>query len=132
MEHTRQRIMFRAGAALMTLALLCGCSDSTSSTPTLPRSGSQSDATTLDDVRRIVSEQLGVELRKLAPSTSLGELGADELDFVELVMELEERFDITIPDDKVTQMTGSNALQHGMKNVTMEKLAALVDSVKRN
>ena len=94
--------------------------------------GSQSDATTLEDVRRIVSGQLGVEFGRLAPGTSLGELGADELDFVELLMELEERFDITIPDDKVTQMTGSNDLQSGMNNVTMERLAALVDSVKGN
>jgi hypothetical protein len=64
---------------------------------------------------------------------SSAELRPDAVgDFVELLIELEERFDITIPDDKVTQMTGSNDWQSGMNNVSMERLAALVDSVKGN
>jgi len=48
----------------------------------------------------IVAEQLGVEKEKLSPMTSfVNDLGADSLDTVELVMELEEEFDINIPDD---------------------------------
>jgi acyl carrier protein len=48
----------------------------------------------------IVSEQLGVDKEKVTPETSfVNDLGADSLDTVELVMELEEEFDITIPDD---------------------------------
>jgi acyl carrier protein len=48
----------------------------------------------------IVAEQLGVEKEKVTPETSfVNDLGADSLDTVELVMELEEEFDITIPDD---------------------------------
>ena len=48
----------------------------------------------------IVSEQLGVDKEKISRETSfVNDLGADSLDTVELVMELEEEFDITIPDD---------------------------------
>lgn len=48
----------------------------------------------------IVAEQLGVNKDQVSPETSfVNDLGADSLDTVELVMELEEEFDINIPDD---------------------------------
>jgi acyl carrier protein len=48
----------------------------------------------------IVAEQLGVDREKVTPETHfINDLGADSLDTVELVMELEEEFDINIPDD---------------------------------
>ena len=48
----------------------------------------------------IVSEQLGVSKDQINETTSfVNDLGADSLDTVELVMELEEEFDINIPDD---------------------------------
>ncbi|HEV7282806.1 MAG TPA: acyl carrier protein [Pirellulaceae bacterium] len=51
-------------------------------------------------VINIVSEQLGVDKAKITPETSfINDLGADSLDTVELVMELEEEFAISIPDD---------------------------------
>jgi len=57
-------------------------------------------ASVLDRVADIVSEQLGVDKDKISPETSfVNDLGADSLDTVELVMELEEEFDINIPDD---------------------------------
>jgi acyl carrier protein len=57
-------------------------------------------ASVAERVIDIVAEQLGVEKDKIAPETSfVNDLGADSLDTVELVMELEEEFDINIPDD---------------------------------
>ena len=51
-------------------------------------------------VIEIVSEQLGVDKEKITTDTSfVNDLGADSLDTVELVMELEEEFDISIPDE---------------------------------
>ena len=48
----------------------------------------------------IVAEQLGVDKEKITRDTHfVNDLGADSLDTVELVMELEEEFDINIPDD---------------------------------
>jgi acyl carrier protein len=57
-------------------------------------------ASVAERVIAIVADQLGVEKEKITPETSfVNDLGADSLDTVELVMELEEEFDITIPDD---------------------------------
>ncbi|MEO1527386.1 MAG: acyl carrier protein [Planctomycetota bacterium] len=48
----------------------------------------------------IVAEQLGVDKEKITRETSfVNDLGADSLDTVELVMELEEEFNISIPDE---------------------------------
>ncbi len=62
----------------------------------------------------IVAEQLGVEKEKVSSDTSfVNDLGADSLDTVELVMELEEEFDITIPDDAAEKIqTVGQAVEH--------------------
>jgi len=57
-------------------------------------------AAVADRVIDIVAEQLGVDREKVTVETSfVNDLGADSLDTVELVMELEEEFDVNIPDD---------------------------------
>lgn len=56
-------------------------------------------------VIEIVAEQLGVEREKILPETSfVNDLGADSLDTVELVMELEEEFEINIPDEEAEKI----------------------------
>jgi acyl carrier protein len=51
-------------------------------------------------VKEIIAEQLNVELGQLEPAKSfINDLGADSLDIVELVMAMEEEFDIEIPDE---------------------------------
>ena len=53
-----------------------------------------------DQVSQIIIEQLGVTKEDLVLEASfIDDLGADSLDIVELVMALEEAFDIEIPDD---------------------------------
>jgi len=57
-------------------------------------------ASVKDRVIEIVAEQLGVNKEQITDDTSfVNDLGADSLDTVELVMELEEEFDVNIPDD---------------------------------
>ena len=65
-------------------------------------------------VINIVSEQLGVEKDQIKLDTSfINDLGADSLDTVELVMELEEEFDINIPDDAAEKIqTVGEAVSH--------------------
>ena len=54
----------------------------------------------LGKVQKIVSEQLGVDEAEVKPDANFAnDLGADSLDTVELVMALEEEFDIEIPDE---------------------------------
>ena len=56
-------------------------------------------------VIEIVREQMGVAKDQITKDTSfVNDLGADSLDTVELVMELEEEFDITIPDEKAEEI----------------------------
>ena len=53
----------------------------------------------------IVCENLGVNKEQVTRQTSfIEDIGADSLDIVELVMELEEEFEITIPDDQAEQI----------------------------
>ena len=53
-----------------------------------------------DRVKKIIVEQLGVEEDDVVPEAKFVEdLGADSLDTVELVMALEEEFEIEIPDE---------------------------------
>ncbi len=62
----------------------------------------------------IVAEQLGVEKEKITrDSNFVNDLGADSLDTVELVMELEEEFEINIPDDQADKIqTVGEAIDH--------------------
>ncbi len=53
-------------------------------------------------IAEIVASQLGVDVTQITPEASiLDDLGADSLDVVELVMALEEAFDIEVPDEDV-------------------------------
>ncbi|MDE5742024.1 MAG: acyl carrier protein [Oscillospiraceae bacterium] len=55
-----------------------------------------------DKVKEIIVEQLDVDADKVMTSANIqDDLGADSLDVVDLVMSLEEEFDIEIPDEAV-------------------------------
>ena len=59
-----------------------------------------------DKVKKIVVEQLGVEESEIQMESSfIEDLGADSLDIVELIMALEEEFDIEIPDSDAEKIT---------------------------
>ena len=66
----------------------------------------------------IVAEQLGADKEKISAATHfVNDLGADSLDTVELVMELEEEFDINIPDDAAEKIqTIGEAVKHIEEN----------------
>jgi acyl carrier protein len=65
-------------------------------------------------VKQIISEQLGVDEDEVTTSASfVDDLGADSLDQVELVMALEEKFEIEIPDEDAEKMrTVQDALDY--------------------
>lgn len=59
-----------------------------------------------EQVKEVISEQLGVEAALLTPEANLmNDLGADSLDQVELIMGLEEKFDIVISDEDAEKIT---------------------------
>lgn len=65
-------------------------------------------------IKKIISEQLGVKEEEVVPEASFVEdLGADSLDTVELVMALEEEFNIEIPDDDAEKiLTVQNVMDY--------------------
>lgn len=61
---------------------------------------------TFDRVKKVVVEQLDVAEEEVTPQASfVDDLGADSLDVVELVMGLEEEFDVEIPDEDAEKIT---------------------------
>ena len=57
-------------------------------------------------VTEIIVDKLGVDESSVVPAASFtNDLGADSLDTVELIMELEKQFDITIPDEEAEKIT---------------------------
>ena len=67
-----------------------------------------------DRVKKIVVEHLGVEADKVTESASfIDDLGADSLDIVELVMLIENRFNIDIPDEEAEKIASvRDAIDH--------------------
>ena len=62
--------------------------------------GSGPDPDIADRIRTIIAEQLGIDTAEMSSDSNiLDDLGADSLDVVELVMTLEDEFDIEVPDE---------------------------------
>ncbi|HEY7299947.1 MAG TPA: acyl carrier protein [Xanthobacteraceae bacterium] len=65
----------------------------------------------VDEVRQVIAKTLKIPPDQLAPDTRLEDIGAESLDVIEIVFELEEKFGITIPyqtfDGTRTQPQGS-------------------------
>ncbi|MBT5028434.1 MAG: acyl carrier protein [Nitrospinaceae bacterium] len=58
-----------------------------------------------DKVKEIIVDQLGVDEKQVTSEANfIDDLGADSLDTVELVMALEEEFDIEIPDEEAEKI----------------------------
>ena len=58
-----------------------------------------------DKVKKIIAEKLSVDLEEVIPEASfVDDLGADSLDLVELIMTMEEEFDIDISDEDAEKL----------------------------
>ena len=64
------------------------------------------DSQIAERVQAIIVDKLGVEASEVTPEASFAaDLGADSLDTVELIMEFEKEFGISIPDDQAEKIT---------------------------
>ncbi len=73
------------------------------------------DAKSVEErVKNIIVEQLRVEPEQVKPEAQfVNDLGADSLDTVELIMALEEEFDVEIPDEQAEKIkTVGEAIEH--------------------
>jgi acyl carrier protein len=63
-------------------------------------------ATVAERVKRIIVDKLGVDETEVTPEANfIQDLGADSLDTVELIMEFEKEFDVSIPDEQAEKIT---------------------------
>lgn len=70
-----------------------------------------------EKVKEIIVEQLGVDEEEVTPQASfVDDLGADSLDIVELVMALEEEFDMEIPDEDAEKIATVGDAVNYIKN----------------
>jgi len=70
-----------------------------------------------DKVVEIISNQLGIDHGDVTPEASVvDDLGADSLDVVELVMALEEEFNLEIPDEEAEKIKSVNDIFSHMEN----------------
>lgn len=58
----------------------------------------------LDKLKEILSEQLGIDEESITPDTTIEDLGADSLDLVEAVMNIEEAFGVNIDDNEIENL----------------------------
>lgn len=75
-----------------------------------------------DKVIGIISEQMGVDKSEITRETSfINDLNADSLDTVELVMEFEDEFDMSIPDEEAEKIQTVGAAIDYVVNVAQSK-----------
>jgi acyl carrier protein len=76
-----------------------------------------------EKVISIVSEQLGVDKAEISRETSfVNDLNADSLDTVELIMELEDAFEMSIPDEEAEKIqTVGQAVEHIVQHLNTKK-----------
>jgi acyl carrier protein len=87
------------------------------------KTGGKKMASVEEKVKEIIVEQLGVDPAQVTPEASfVNDLGADSLDTVELVMALEEEFNLEIPDEEAEKIsTVGQAVEYIKKNTSKEE-----------
>ncbi len=76
-------------------------------------------ATIEQKVKNIIADQLGVGEEEIKPTSSfIEDLGADSLDIVELVMAMEEEFEVEIPDEEAESI---KTVQDAVNYITTHK-----------
>ena len=75
----------------------------------------------LEKIKEIVAESLNVDAEGLTAETSFkDDLGADSLDLFELVMALEEKYEVEIPSEELAELTTVGAVMEYLKNKGVE------------
>ena len=76
-------------------------------------------------IKQIIAEQLGISEEEISPEASfIEELGADSLDIVELIMGMEEEFEMEISDEDAEKMlTVQDAIDYVKKRIAWKSLS---------
>ncbi len=75
----------------------------------------------LEEMREIIADQLNCDAETITEDTSFkDDLGADSLDLFELVMALEEKYEIMIPSEELAEMTTVGSVMNYLKEKGVE------------
>lgn len=75
----------------------------------------------LEEIKEMIAEQLNCEESSITETTSFkDDLGADSLDLFELVMALEEKYEVEIPSEELAELTTVGAVMEYLKNKGVE------------
>ena len=75
----------------------------------------------LEEMKEMIAEQLNCEESSITETTSFkDDLGADSLDLFELVMALEEKYEVEIPSEERAELTTVGAVMEYLKNTGVE------------
>lgn len=76
----------------------------------------------LEEMKEIIAEQLNCDADSITEATSFKDnLGADSLDLFELVMALEEKYEIEIPSEELTDLTTVGSVMEYLKSKGVEE-----------
>jgi acyl carrier protein len=78
------------------------------------------------DVRAIIARQLGRSTSSIKPNATFAQLGADDLDLVEIILEIENSQDITIDDDKLVGLSGARDSGELLSRLTVRTFEQVV------
>ncbi len=74
----------------------------------------------IEKIKEVLAEQLGIHKEEISDDANiLEDLGADSLDVIEMLMNLEDEYGVTIPDDKINQVK------------TVSEIAKLIDECRK-
>ena len=79
------------------------------------------DGSVSERVIRVFADFKKVDPSEIKPETTVDELGFDSLDGLNLIFELEEEFDIVVPDDKVQSMRSVAEVIDGIESILAAK-----------
>ena len=75
----------------------------------------------LEEMKEMIAEQLNCEENSITETTSFkDDLGADSLDLFDLVMALEEKYEVEIPSEELAELTTVGAVMEYLKNKGVE------------
>ena len=75
----------------------------------------------LEEMKEMIAEQLNCEESSITETTSFkDDLGADSLDLFELVMALDEKYEVEIPSEELAELTTVGAVMEYLKNKGVE------------
>ena len=75
----------------------------------------------LEEMKEMIAEQLNCEESSITETTSFkDDLGADSLDLFELVMALQEKYEVEIPSEELAELTTVGAVMEYLKNKGVE------------